>query len=100
MTAVHDDVEFAVDDCSGKERIFKDGAEAQAFAMSVAMSRGEATLDVLVWSVEGARAYGGSDAVDAYREDPEASVFERYEVRSTANWAGRSPSRNPPPDRI
>ena len=78
IVAKPEDVEYAVDDCSGQERIFKDPKEAQAFAISVAIARGEANLDVLVWSAAGALAYGGSDAVEAYREDPEASVFERF----------------------
>lgn len=86
---IHADVEFAVDDASGNERIFKDGKEAGAFAMQVAIARGEANLDVLVWSEQGARAYGGEDAVERYNEDPEASVFERYEVK--VNFVGSVP---------
>lgn len=86
---IHADVEFAVDDASGNERIFKDGKEASAFAVAIAMSKGEANLDVLVWSEQGARAYGGDDAVERYNEDPEASVFERYEVK--VNFVGSVP---------
>jgi len=86
---IHQDVEFAVDDTRGEERIFKDGNEASAFAVAVAMARGEANIDVLVWSEEGARAYGGDDAVERYNEDPEASVFERYEVK--VNFVGMVP---------
>jgi hypothetical protein len=86
---IHADVEFAVDDAGGNERIFKDGKEAGAFAVQVAIARGEANIDVLVWSEEGARAYGGDDAVERYNEDPEASVFERYEVK--VNFVGSVP---------
>lgn len=86
---VHPDVEYAVEDTSGKERTFKDPKEAQIFAMSVAMARGEAVLDVLVWSEEGARAFGGDDAVERYLEDPEASVFDRYEI--SINYIGSVP---------
>jgi len=77
----HDDVEYMVTTANGqRDRYFKDPKEAMVYAMDLAMMTGEATLDVLVWSEEGARAYGGSDAVERYEEDPEASVFERFEV--------------------
>ncbi len=85
----HPDVEYAVDDWQGKERTFKTFDEGAAFAMQVAVSRGEAVLDVLIWSEEGAEWYGGDDAVDQYNEDPEASVFERFEIR--VNAVGRVP---------
>lgn len=81
------DVEFAVDDASGRERIFKTFDEAAGFAVSLAASGRTVDLDVLIWSVAGARAYGGDDAVELYNEDPEASVFERLEI--TVNSVGR-----------
>jgi hypothetical protein len=62
---------------------------AMVAAMTRAMARGDVVLDVVVWSEDGARAYGGDDAVDRYREDPEASVFERFEIR--VNAVGRVP---------
>jgi hypothetical protein len=84
----HKDVEFAVDDASGKERIFKTFDEAAGFAVAIGVSRGERVdLDVLVYSKAGARWVGGDDAVEQYEEDPEASVFERYEIK--VNSAGR-----------
>jgi len=43
--------------------------------------RPRVNLDVLVWNEEGAEWYGGDDAVERYREDPEASVFERFEIK-------------------
>ena len=53
----HKDFEYAVDDASGKQRIFKSSNEAAGFAVSIAMSRGTpVNLDVLVYSPAGARA--------------------------------------------
>lgn len=86
---VHKDVEFAVDDASGNERIFKTFEEAAAFALAIGTSRGESVLDVLIYSEAGAKAYGGDDAVEQYEEDPDASVFERFEIR--VNAVGRVP---------
>jgi hypothetical protein len=86
----HDDVEFAVEDAGGKERTFKTFDEAAGLAVSVGASDGRpVNLDVLIWSEEGAEWYGGDDAVDEYNEDPEASVFERFEI--TVNPVGRVP---------
>lgn len=80
----HKDVDYAVDDASGQEQVFKTFDEAAAFALSVAIGSGEANLDVLIWSTWGAKFYGGDDAVAQYKEDPEASVFERFEIRVNA----------------
>lgn len=86
----HQDVEFAVDDASGNERIFKDANQAAGFALALALGDGRPhNIDVLIWSEEGAEAYGGDDAVEQYREDPEASVFERIVLR--ADSQGRVP---------
>jgi len=85
---IHPDVEFAVDDAGGDERIFKTWDEAAGLAVSVALSDGRpANLDVLIWSEDGAAAWGGDDAVEQYNEDPEASVFERFEIK--VNVVGR-----------
>jgi hypothetical protein len=89
MAKTHKDVEFAVDDTSGEERVFKSFDEAAVFALIVAKSRGESKLDILVHSTWGARWLGGDDAVKAYKEDPDASVFERYEIK--VNAIGRVP---------
>jgi hypothetical protein len=75
------DVEFAVEDAGGHERIFKTFDEACGFAVSLAASGRTVNLDVLVWSRAGARRFGGDDAVERYDEDPEASIFERVEIR-------------------
>jgi len=87
MAKMHDDVEYQIESAHGSLSTTSDADEAMVIAMHLAMSSGSAQLDVLVWSEEGARAYGGSDAVDQYREDPEASVFERFEV--SINAVGR-----------
>jgi hypothetical protein len=89
MARTHKDVEYAVDDTGGNEHVFKTFDEAAGFALSIAVARGESALDVLIWSKAGARAYGGDDAVEQYEEDPEASVFERFEIK--VNAVGRVP---------
>jgi len=85
----HKDVEYAVEDGSGKDRIFKTWDEAASFALGMAASTGSANLDVLIYSTWGAKFYGGPEAVAQYKEDPEASVFERFEIR--VNNVGRIP---------
>lgn len=81
----HPDVDFAVDDAQGNEQIFKCFDEAAGFAVSIATATGEpVALDVLIFSESGAMFYGGDDAAAAYEEDPEMSVFERYEIRVDA----------------
>jgi hypothetical protein len=85
----HKDVEYAVDDAAGKQRTFKKFDEAAGFALSIAVARGESVLDVLVWSKAGAKWYGGDDAVAEYNEDPEASVFQRFQIK--VNAQGRVP---------
>lgn len=84
----HRDVEFAVDDGQGRERIFKTFDEAAGFAVSMAATgRPDVYLDVLVWSAKGAEWYAGDDGVERYEEDPDASVFERFEI--SVNYVGR-----------
>lgn len=80
FTEEHQDVEYVVE-ADGAERSFNSFPEALTFAFSVALEESDVTLDVLVYSEEGAEAFGGDDAVDRYREDPDASVFQRYRVR-------------------
>ena len=62
-----------------------DKAILQAFHW--ALSSGSATLDTLVSSKAGARAHGGDAAVEQYLEDPQASVFERVEIK--VNYVGK-----------
>lgn len=84
----HKDVDFAVDDASGRERIFKAFDEACGFAVGLAASDGRShDVDVLIHSEAGAKWWGGDDAVESYRDDPEASVSERITVQ--ANAVGR-----------
>jgi hypothetical protein len=79
----HKDVEFAVNDAGGRERIFKTADEAAGFAITVAMARGkDVNVDVLIHSKAGARWYGGDDAAEQYDEDPDASVSDRIVVRA------------------
>ena len=75
----HPDVEFVVS-ADGAEQTFTTFADALTFAFSIALSEAEVNLDVLVYSEEGATAFGGDSAVDEYREDPEASIFQRFEI--------------------
>lgn len=83
------DLEYHVETQAGELYVYGDIEDAGRAAFLAALVRGEADVDVVVWSEEGARAYGGDDAVEQYREDPEASVFERLEVR--VNNQGRVP---------
>lgn len=83
----HKDVEYAVDDASGNERIFKTFDEAAGFAISVGASgKSPVNLDVLVSSEAGAKHVAGSEGVERYREDPDASVFDRLEI--SVNYVG------------
>jgi hypothetical protein len=38
-------------------------------------------LDVLIQREAGAQWFGGDDAVEQYRDDPDASVFRRLEIK-------------------
>jgi hypothetical protein len=76
----HSDVEFVVD-ADGTERSFESFSEALTFAFSVAPGESEVNLDVLVYSEEGAEWFGGDDAVARYQEDPDASIFQRFQLR-------------------
>jgi hypothetical protein len=78
----HPDVEFVVS-ADGVERTFGLFDEALSFAFSVALKEPKVTFDVLVYSPEGAEWFGGEDAVTSYEEDPEASVFQRFELQVT-----------------
>lgn len=83
----HPGVEYAVDDTSGKEHIFKTFDEAAGFAVAVASS-GITTvnIDVLCFTRAGAKFVG---LEEEYDEDPEASVTQRIEV--SVDIIGRVP---------
>lgn len=85
----HRDVEYMVERNSKDAEYFDYFNDAAAAAVSLAISTGESNIDVLVSSRAGARWLGGDDAVEQYDEDPDASVFERFEL--TINMAGRIP---------
>ncbi len=84
-------VEYVVTETDGGDvtAYFNDPKDAAQAVFYLLVSRGRAVLDVLVYSEEGAKAHGGEDAVERYREDPDASVFERFEFY--ANCVGRIP---------
>jgi len=84
MSEARRDVEFFVDDVH-----FETFVEAASFAVLRGLHCGQSVLDVLVWSEEGARLFAGGDGVERYREDPEASVFERIVIK--AESLGRIP---------
>ena len=89
MARSHKDVEFHVELANGKTQVYRKFDEAAGMAVSLAASGRPTTIDVVIWSRAGARAYGGDWGVEQYNEDPEASVFERIEVE--ANNLGRIP---------
>ena len=63
---------------------FRSADDALAFATGRAIGGSPVKLSVLVHSERGARCYGGNDAVQRYREDPEASAFEQFTVQFDA----------------
>lgn len=75
----HRDVEYEVG-----EHTYSVIEVALAVAVEHAIKSGKSTFDVLVFSEAGAEAFGGDDAVEQYREDPDASVFERFEFKCTS----------------
>jgi hypothetical protein len=81
---VHEDVEFHCDrNGTGNANGFVSIHDTWEHALDY-MSGFAGVIDVVIWSPEGASAYGGDDAVDTYNEDPEASVFERW-IREDPN---------------
>lgn len=76
-------LEFAVDDASGKQRIFPTFDKAAGFAVAIAASLGTAVhVDVLAYSEADARHWSGDEGVAEYRADPDASVFDRVAIRA------------------
>jgi hypothetical protein len=78
-TATHPDLEYAVQ-AGGVSRHFSKFGEALFYAFSTALDEGSVVIDVLAFSEAGADAFGGADAVQQYREDPDATVFRRFEL--------------------
>jgi hypothetical protein len=95
----HKDVEFMIEDFgSGNAKhdgwylahghaYFETSADAVEHAVGKSMSRGgePVFVDVLVSSRAGAAWYGGDWAEEEYDEDPDASVFDRIEIRATSH---------------
>lgn len=80
---VHKDVEFHVKASGRDTRTHTTFPEAAADAVSLSVAGlTDVVIDVIIWSEEGARAFGGDDAVERYQEDPDASVFERVTVNA------------------
>ena len=80
----HEDVEYHVRKFVGIEstRVFRTMNEAILYAFfQTATGQEKAVIDVLVHSEAGAHWYGGDVAVEQYREDPQASVFDRWEIK-------------------
>ncbi len=85
-------LEFHVQDKErrGDTDVFDTFDEACSRAVAKAVSNGESVLiDVVIFSKAAAKAWGGDDAVEQYKEDPDASVFERIVVK--AHSQGRVP---------
>lgn len=77
----HKDVEYHIDLVGAPTAIYKRWDQAMGHATSLAVSHGETVVvDCVVWSEQGAKWLYGEDGVTQYREDPDASVFERFEV--------------------
>lgn len=75
----HPEVEYVVE-AERAERAYGTFDEALAYAFSVALSAGKSNLDVLVYGEAGAESFGGDEALAEFREDPDASVFRRFEI--------------------
>jgi hypothetical protein len=75
----HRDVEYVVA-VNKTERVLESFDEALSYAFAAGLNGEKVTVDVLVYSPEGARAFGGDDAVADYDTDPDASVFRRFEM--------------------
>ena len=75
----HPDLEYLVG-ANGVERAYPTFDDALSAAFTVGLSEGRTRIDVLVYSEEGAEVFGGDSAVEEYQEDPEASVFRRFEI--------------------
>jgi hypothetical protein len=82
MAKSHPDVNFEVEDATGRDvGSFRTFDEAASKAVIAALGTGRAILDVVVHSRSGAKWVQGDDGVAQYMEDPDASVFQRLEIR-------------------
>ena len=64
-----------------KTDIFAKVEDAKSYAFDL-MTTGKTVLfDVIIYSAEDAMEYAGLDGVARYEDDPDASVFERFEIK-------------------
>jgi hypothetical protein len=87
-TRSHPQLEYMVE-CEHHKltRYTDDANQAAAFAFFHACTGCEVDFNVLVYGEDGARFYGGDDAVERYKEDPDCSTFEQWTV--SVNFVGR-----------
>lgn len=79
----HKDVEFEVVGPGGQVLSFRDFDGAAAFVVGSSLSQGVwSSIYLIVRSEAGARWWGGESAAEQYRSDPEASVFEKINVKA------------------
>lgn len=85
LSATHPDVEFQALSSTGRGVSFKDFDGAAAFVVSRSLSDGVwSSIYVVVRSEAGAHWWGGDAAVEQYRSDPDASVFEKINVKAVS----------------
>lgn len=77
----HKDVEFHIFEVGSDDNIQRRWDKACEAALSHAYRTGQATIDVVILSEDGARFWGGDNAADHWLEDPDNSVFERLEIK-------------------
>lgn len=82
----HQGLSFGVS-CDEYDQEFRDPKKAIVQAFVLAATGRKVTFDVVAHSRTGAKAWAGEAGVESYDEDPEASVFERYEL--SLNFQGR-----------
>ena len=58
---------------------------AAAYAIRLAAANNPAIIDTLIYDEKHAFQWGGDAAVEQFNEDPEASVFERIEIKVTSH---------------
>lgn len=90
----HKDVEFHIEPRGSYKhlgtQVFDTWDEACGHAVQLGlMGDADPIIDVVVFSEAGAKWLAGDEGVEQYREDPEASVFERIEIRVASK--GRVP---------
>ena len=81
-------MEFHIDYPGGKTVVKTDFGEACALAVSLSAGTGKrVAIDCIAYSEQDAKDWSGEFGVERYREDPDASVFERIWI--SAESVGR-----------